>query len=459
MNRLRFLLFSLTVICALCSCEEKAGSNSSLTVNPDTLRFTVEGGSQTFEVNSNTDWSITTEEPNIIIQPRTGSAGKTIVRVTIAPTTNTIMTFCTLVVQTNDGSVVRNVRVEQEGQLVTEDVLMVSNHSNYILFAGNAGDADSLMIRSSVAWDIYGPEWIEVLTTGGQFTALSPTVPIRGTGTLTLPIRTSTENKEEYDREGTIILQQSLTGNLQQKLVVQQLGWHRVAPNTLVPLNTTLATDFKCGAGVTSFICHLDSTDHMNTANNNYQEWATMEPDGLCSWSNLTPGAVYYIGTIGLDAGGGFYSVHDMAFQTRNDTNPALALVNNLQNDGRQWTWTVTPNNQTNLYFVWSTTEFLEYSDGIMSWFFNYLLHRNDDLEAKYSSSSWNLPTTKDIQILTWGVAPQTSVPAGVITRVKGSLSEAVKAAAPWTSAAEPKFDRAKHIDLSREHVTVYQAR
>lgn len=453
MNRLRYIFFVLAAVVALCSCEDKTGSSSTLTVTPDTLRFTVDGGSLSFEVNSNSEWSITTEEQNTVVQPRTGGAGTTSVRVAVAPTTSTLQKHFILVVQTNDGSVVRNVRVEQEGQLAADDALLVSNHSNYILFSGNAGDMDSLMIRSTVAWDIYGPEWLEVLSSGGRFTPLSPTVPVRGTGIVTVPIRTRAVNREEYDLEEKIVIQESLTGRLKVELTAQQLGWHRAAPNSVLLLNTSLATDWKCGAGVSQFYCHLDTRDHQDVSNINIDDWEVLEPGDLFSWKNLNPGTVYYIGTIGLDAAGNYFSVHDMGFQTTNDMNPALALVNNLQHDGTQWTWTVTPNAQTNLYFVWSTTEFLKYSDGLMAWLFNYLLHGNYGLEEKYQTTNWRLQAQQDMQVLTWGVPPQSNVPAGVITRAFGRLSENVKATTPWTAATGPTTDRAKLGDLTRERV------
>lgn len=446
-HKIQFLLIGLLTLLVLSACEDKVGSDSTLVVDPEVLHFDAAGGTATFRVTSTTAWRLTTEEPNAWIQPREGSAGTTEVQVGIANSNSNTMKYFVIMVQTTDGSVTRNVRVEQAGVLVDDAFLDVTNHAD-LLFGGQVGDTELLMIQSNVAWRLTGPSWLEVMTSENQYTALSESVPISGTGNVDLYIRTRQSQTDEYDREGKIVLTEAYEAKVTQELKVTQLGRHRVSPDVVVPLAHYFGISWKCGMDVVKFYFHVGEQQHVGTTPN-FSDWGESSADNVNSWAGLNANTEYYIGTVGVDANGQAPYIYDNVYMTKSDQNQALAAISDLSNDGTKWTWKVTPNELTNVYFIWVDDQYVKYNDGIVAWFFHDLMHNEEEKFPVYQgNTSWSLPGTSDMQVVTWASPRNSNVLAGIIGRKSGSVSSNAKSMNPWgpeqeqaTVNAVPKAD------------------
>lgn len=408
------------ILLSLAACEEKTNS-ATLEVSPTTLHFESKGGTQVFHITSDTQWSISTPEPNIWISPTSGYGDKD-VQVGVAATTNPAAVTVMLMVQTDDGSVTRNVQVEQDGVLESGEILTVTNNT-HITFEGAAHSTDSLTIISNVPYEMTGPEWVEVNTKGG-FAALSRTVPVTGSGSVDLKIRAASRNDSETDRQDVITLCKNLTGELKIDIPVTQLGRHRVQPNMMVPLANALATDWKCGSDVTQFHVKLyeGQPDVSSITTEDVAKWTIGKPGSLTSWSNLKENTAYYITTVGLDEAGGYYSVNSLGTMTRSGQQQALAAISNVANDGTKWTWATTMNEYCTAYFVWCSTNknYFSSSDAAMAWRFNALLHgaNAEKYPVVQKNTTWSSKGTSDIQIITWGVSGS-STTSGLIGRYK----------------------------------------
>ena len=442
----------LAMLACMTACEDKVES-AELNVDPELIHFTAEGGYDYFTITSSTDWIIKTDEPNIWIQPREGSSGTTRVKVSVSATKSTISKYCILMVQTKDGSTTKNVRVEQAGVLSDGATLSVGNHSNYLLFGGKAKDTDSLLIVSNGAWQIMGPDWLEIQVPETGYKPLSQTVPVNGSGSMTLLIRTNSDWTEEYDHEGSITLRELYEGNLEVQLSVVQLGRRRVQPNLMVPQTNCLATSWKSGLDVAGFVFQLSTEVHVGTTPD-FSQWTnSTHPDYINSWVDLTPNTTYYIGTVGYDANNEVFSIHDLGVVTRSEENMALASITNMYYDGTQWLWDVTPDENTNVYYIWGTPYGLSYNDAIMGWYFQYFLNKPDyggeTIIQRNEATQWQLECSTDYQVMTWAVPHGTDVPAGRISRAKGTLSSSTKAETPWeayTIGNGPRVDQAVPI-------------
>ena len=443
----------LFLLCAFftLSCEDKTES-AELTVEPELLSFPAEGGAMYFNVTSTADWTITTDEPNIWIEPRNGGTGTTKVQVGLSATQSSTQKFCILVVQTRDGSATRNVRVEQAGVLSEGNLLSVSNHSNYIIFGGQAQDLDSLTIVSNGTWAITGPDWLEVSTVGGHYSALSATVPITGSGSMNLLIRTRSEWREEYDNAGNIRVSDAYGSTDDVELPALQLGRRRVHPAQIVPQTDCMATSWKCGVDVVGFYCHISEENHTTGATPDLSKWTYSEPGYINGWTGLKPNTLYYIGTIGMDANGEAFSVHDLGTMTRSEENMALASIANLQYDGTQWTWDVTPDQNTNIYYIWGTSAGLNYDDGLMGWFFFNFLHKSDfggeTIMERNEASQWRLPLESDFQVLTWAVPKGSTELASHISRAVGTRQSTTKSKIPWAAYADKGMPKGQGVRM-----------
>ena len=254
------LLFLLVV-----ACSEDSAKTPELEVTPTLLEFPSEGGFCTFEIKSNTNWTITYDNPDMLVSPQSGSYNKT-VTVTL-PASSSIEELQYLIAVKPEGGVATNVRVKQAGQFISGDVtLKVNNYEGYVTFGGEGGDLDSLRIMSNVSWLLYGPEWIEAWD-GKRWVPLSQTsAVIKGSrttdkdaeGTMLQLLRTKSSNTSEDYKMADLILKPAYSGtDVQVTLTALQLGRHMAVPNYVVSLSDGIATDWEVGADVKTIGVYL----------------------------------------------------------------------------------------------------------------------------------------------------------------------------------------------------------
>ncbi len=380
MKNLRNILIILTAIPFLMACSEKSSSDDlQLIVSPEQIAIPWEGGSTTFAISSNCNWSITCDNPDLIVTPTSGNGDVTI---TVTAERNTMPTDVTtrLTIRATNGSVVRNVTVTQSGMLIQGGTLRVVNHANLIYFGGAVGEADSLEILANVPWKLYGPEWLEASLDGKKWTALSLSrATISGGNYISEPsvdvvlLRTKERNDSEYDQNESLTLKQDYDTGDNYEMQAIQLGAHRVAPNIETSMATSIATDWKIGAKVVEF--YRTISNHELTADEYTPEkvlkWGKGAPDDVTAWGNLKENTQYYIATVGVDADGNWFSCNQVSYMTQSSQNQAIADLVDIRNEGNFWHIGYRMNSLCKMFYRWVTTNTKRFtqSDAMVGWF------------------------------------------------------------------------------------------
>ena len=224
----------------LAGCTDKKEDETYLTTDVTKLIFENGGGSLTFSIESNTNWTITTTTEWISVSPTSGSGNKT-VTVSAADQLNVIMVEGTLAIRTDDGTKMFNLTVQIKGGIPNyptekDKVLTLGNFANFINFSGAAHESDSLLVISNIAWEVKGPEWIEAWD-GERWRPLSlKTGGIFGMGEQNIPIRTAEDFNGDEVREGPIVIAERLTGNYPVRVDARQAGKYIVLTNRIVTI-------------------------------------------------------------------------------------------------------------------------------------------------------------------------------------------------------------------------------
>ena len=433
MKKVLYGFLSFICIIGLVSCSESKTQEIYLDVSPTILTIPSEGGHVEFQVNSNTTWAITSDEPDIWISPNSGTGDRE-VQVSLPKSESAKQKEIRLVVKSQDGSIVRNVNVKQEGVFLSGATLTVTNHNNLLPFAGAAGDVDSLMILSNLSWQIKGPDWIEAYN-GSRWVALSPDratvqgggVVKEGTQTTSLLLRTAKVNDQERSLEDKIILTPTYDDyDIQLEINVVQLGKHTVYPNVCITLASEMATDWKCGSDVDYFFYCL--SDHLLTEDELTTEiisnWEASTPEYVTGWDDLQENTLYYLYSVGVDKNNTIEGSVFTAYSTQTSQNQPIAVISDVEFSGSIWSWAITRNDYCNGFVQWKTTDtdFFEYSTGVLAWFLNNLLHDEEsqkDLPFYYKDTTDSWETPYHIQLLTWGVGENTNKTSNVLDRYR----------------------------------------
>lgn len=432
MKRLSNYIILLLICLITVACSESSSSESTvLNVEPSSLTFSSEGGTASLSISSNTDWSITASNTDIQVLPASGSGNKT-VQVTV-PKRQTIRQIeSKLIIKSNDGAVIRNVSIIQEGYLVSGGELRVSNHGKSMALSGKAQALDSLVIYSNAPWELRGPEWIEVYN-GKRWLALSPSqAVISGNSTSTdanpggntiLYIRTAQVNNNESSREAVLTLSQPYSGDMKWEIQLMQLGKHRVAPNLFVSLADGAAMNWTCGNDVNNFFWTIstESLTESDISLSKISQWSSVEDLSYISyWWGLNENTHYYIYTAVQDAQALWY-LDSYSFTTGSSKNQAIAAIENVSNDSKGWSWQVRPNELCKLYTIiaWTNPELFDAPDVFLAWIIRsngFMVYRLEEGED-YHNYTWGI--NDPIQIVTWGIGSNVTNMSGIISRYR----------------------------------------
>ena len=126
---MRHIIYIISVIAlfAIAACEDEK-NNSQLITSTTQLTFPTKGGSQTLQIESNTDWRITKDVDWISISPSIGSMNQTIT-VTVALSENELEHNAKVVISTKDGEkIVRYYEHVSEGTgTILKNILHICN--------------------------------------------------------------------------------------------------------------------------------------------------------------------------------------------------------------------------------------------------------------------------------------------------------------------------------------------
>lgn len=378
MNRLVLTMGLLSVI-VLSACE--TDTDSLLTTSTTQMTFAPDGGSQVLNVESNTDWSVSTNADWIDVYPMSGNKNQS-VTIKVSTTDNLLENKTTIVVRTMDGKKIVNIGVNVLGSLVkTGKYLDIRNHKTRIYLGGDEGIIDSLHVRSNMEWDIRGPEWIEAWD-GDRWRPLSKDRGvIRGEGIKYVYIRTARDNTNEDDLEDVITVSEYLSGNYAYEINVSQIGSLTARPNIVATLCNGLAFDWVCGCKVDKIYFKMSKSElennwsHSASEDNVRREFELTSADYINSVDGMSAGTTVYLSTRCEDVNGIMaHGYNSYTLTTPQSNNLALAPITDafIETSGLQkgkLKVVTYPNEYTSKYREYATTQSnsaFDYNDPIL---------------------------------------------------------------------------------------------
>ncbi len=183
-----------------------------LTVSPDNIHFSSNGGTQTVNVSSNTGWHVASSDW-IGVNPSSGT-GNASVSITVGANTSTTERSGTVIFETNDQSLSVSVSVTQDGQTPTLSVSPSSLH-----FTSESG-TQSVSVTSNTTWNVTSkPGWVSSVNPS-SYNGNCPNVNI-----------TVTSNNTTSTRSGNIIFK-TTDGSVTAYLSISQDGLRQFTINT-----------------------------------------------------------------------------------------------------------------------------------------------------------------------------------------------------------------------------------
>ena len=398
MKYLHYYILALAILSVLTACEDD--SDSQLITSVTQLYFTSDGGSQTIEIESNTDWHIISDSTWISVYPSAGSGNKRIT-VTSALTNNKLEETAKIIISTNDGRKIVNLTVHVEGNKIKSGTYLDFD-SEVKVFSGKAGYIDSLNVTSNTEWEVLGPEWLEAWD-GNRWRALSQTRGlVRGKGIKSIPIRTAMDNKDERSLDGVVTVREHLTGEFSQTMSVEQLG--RMEVDALVRrFEDCIVIEWRSGCDVAKIYYKVtDDVNERGSSENARRTYEVTDESYINSATDLKPGTQYRVIMIGEDLQGVMDDTyHVRAWSMPESSNVMADISKGEYVGGGKWRFYVGASSESSHYYIYATdnpNSAFRYNDPILlyiasihwkmgHWFAHSLYYRGTQwCELKYLS-------------------------------------------------------------------------
>lgn len=303
MKKLIHSFFTLTI--ALCSCIffcscPPPDDDPILIVSVSKLDFTALGGEKSFNVTSNSTWTINGAKSWCYVSVTQGSGDKE-VSVEVEKNLTKEDRTCRLTISSNDG-LTQTVTIEQDP---AETTLTVSPAD--ITFSGESGAKDEISITTNGHWTISNiPDWINV--------------PSSGDGDTKCKIETLSANDTDEDR--TAELRVSVDGKSTTLKVTQKALRVKcyIMPTNLVALYDEICFDLKATGNINTFKYLIHSERDINrltdkeieselddVESNKFVDDYIIFPNSYYSEGSyyyLQSNTTYYICTIAYDVNG-----------------------------------------------------------------------------------------------------------------------------------------------------------
>ena len=155
------LIFSAAIVILAAGCVKEVVPE--INVNPSTITFEIEGGTQTITVSSNTDWTVSSDAAWLKVSPATGNGNG---QVTLTAAENTGLTALSAKVKFTNGTLTKEVSVSQKAM-----VPFLKAGVQKVECASEGGDY-TISVSSNVAWTVSVAEdakdWISLDKTSGE---------------------------------------------------------------------------------------------------------------------------------------------------------------------------------------------------------------------------------------------------------------------------------------------------
>ena len=261
----------ITIVCSLRSdikeevivTQEKADSQTStstpdqsLSVNPSSLNFSSSADSKTFNITSNTSWTVKSNETWCTVNTASGSNNAT-VTVNVTENTSTSARNATITISSEKASSVQ-VNISQAGSSPSPVLQLNKNDMSF----SAAGGSDTFTITSNTSWSITSNQtWCTVSTSSGS-----------NNGTITV---SAIENTSTDSRSATITVK---AGNISQAITVKQTG-----TNPTLQLSKS-SMSFDASSGNDEF----SITSNTNWTVTSDKSWCTLSPSSGSNNARVT---------------------------------------------------------------------------------------------------------------------------------------------------------------------------
>lgn len=430
---IQFTCFLGIFLCIACSEE----SNNSLLI-ADTLEmsFTTSGGSQTFNIESNTDWTIKSNETWVSTTPSHGSQNQA-VTVNVAQNDEQLARETQLVIHTNDGEKTVNISIKQQGVFIPDEDVVLRFISADLILNGSANSIDSVRIVANTKWELKGPEWLEAYDGNRWRTLQEDRGVITGNGNAAVYVRTRSDNKEIQERKGMLTLSEQLTGEHTTTVFTIQVGRMTVMPHQPVGLCTGIACEWTYGCDVKDFYYTIQKgmvSSYDASDDEILETWNWSDPTYINGMDGLDEGGYYTIITRGRDAQGNLYEAAYLAsyYLPTSQGQPLAPIEQVFKNTDGLW-YVYTSMNEYTLYYleyVSSDTSLFNLNDPLMT----YILYK-DMVSGKLGDNpfydedyiGWIIPENSEgIQVITWGMNQEGRM-SGLIDRYINIFNRDVK--------------------------------
>lgn len=412
-------LLSLVVWTACKGDDDNSSQDIYLTLDKTEMDMNYFGDEATFQVESNTSWSIVCDDEAVTITPSQGSGNAT-VKVVLAVNSGNPGRDIRILVSTSNGQKTANITLHiKVGELDIANIKFLFYNS--FLFDGKAGAMERAYLISDRKWQLTGPSWMEGSLDGSNWQVL--TRPLTGEpATFLNPavvyLRTTSKNDSDNPRIGELVLAEQVTGAYSTTYPISQPGRNIANPRMSVSLTNGLATDFRLGCNVSGKF-YVTISDKRIYDTSEINDWVTLYEDYFYSCDNLKEGQTYYLYTK-TDQSDDSYMVLDYTLPTSDGA--ALASIEKVYYENGTWYADTKMNTFASGYISYLLTDenWFAQPDASIAYLLNYLRAddptwyiENYDIETE---ATWHWQTPGGFQFVTW--ASQTYNPGTMSPKI-----------------------------------------
>lgn len=355
-----------------CSGGDDDDPTPTLSVSTSSINVDAGGGSESFQVMSNTSWSISGGTNWCKISPQQGEGNAT-VYIEINECSSTESRSCTLHVRSTDGSLTQDVSVQQSGAAVS-----LSVDKSSISFTSAQGEKETLSITANMSWTISGvPDWLNASTTSGN-------------GNSSITLTTKSANNTATARTSTLTVTSS--SETKQVTVTQEAGLSACAvrPTNIVTLGTELACDWSYSSSTKYYYCGLWKKTGIERMSDSEiitaleeDDRCTPNDDYVTSWSGLSENTSYVLCTLAYDNENNRGELIKQTITTKQSQGlEATASIDYVyRSDDNKMKWAVTPSGKCALYHMVSgvdvSSNAISCQGVVYAWLINNYINNN----------------------------------------------------------------------------------
>ena len=417
-----FAVQALIALFALSACSSDSTESSVISVDTSNIKLEASGQSQTFSIQSNTNWTIIGNSNWVQVSPASGSGNKAVV-VNAQENTTTSPRSCVLNISTDDKAASTTVLVEQAG---TVDNISVDVNS--LTLEGKSGSTGTIRITSNTAWKVTSSlSWLSLSSTSGN-------------GSSQITLTTNSDNLSSTPRTGKLTIN---AGEKAVEVSVSQKGLYaarcNVSPKNLVVLSDGCAFDCKFDDNVAYYYWNFytqrnaDRKTDSEILNEMLEETRLTPGDEVVqSVSGLAGSTDYVIYIVGFNKNGEHGDLVKTKLTTKKANNQPFAEITDVRYNDELFLWTTTPNGFVKHYYQFYITEpvYFSWSDPAIAWLFKKELEADSDKFPPYLQANTKTELrngSNQFHLATWAVDGEGNL-SGLIDRFRATVSNSSSA-------------------------------